>query len=95
MKAVFFTSLLCALTSLLALVALSAITIIPRPKTENFRGQAMLVVGIFLVVWLCLAFWARVRQRPDSHPLPPQWLRQLLVITGIAYLVCVFLLVAG
>ena len=92
MKTLFVTSLVCALMSLLAVLGLSAMTIVPRPGAERLQGQMMLAAGAFLVGWLCLAFWVRPRQRTAS---PPQWLRGLLIFVGIVYTLCVLLFVIG
>jgi hypothetical protein len=92
MKTIFITSLISALMSLLAIFGLSAMTIVPRHGAESWRSQMMLVAGVFLVGWLCVAFWMRPRQRPA---LPPRWLRGLLVIVGIVYMLGILFFVLG
>ena len=90
MKALFVTSLICALMSLLAVLGFSAMTIVPGPGAGSWRSQMMLVAGAFFVGWLCLALWAR--RRPAS---PPQWLRRSLVVVGVVYVLGVLLFVVG
>jgi uncharacterized membrane protein YhdT len=91
-KTLFITSLVCAVMSLLAVLAFSAMTIVPRPGAESLRRQMMLVASAFLVGWLCLAFWMRPRQPPTS---PPQWLRASLIFVGIVYVLGVLSFVIG
>ena len=92
MKALFITSLICVLMSLLAIFGFSAMTIVPSPGAESWRSQMMLVAGAIFVGWLCLAFWARPRQRTAS---PPQWLSRSLVVVGVIYVLGVLLFVVG
>ena len=95
MRALFIMSVVCALMSLLAILGFSVMTVVPRPGAESWRSQMMFVAGIFVVAWLCLAFWVRARQRATSQPLPPQWLRRLLVCISVVYSLGVFFLVIG
>ncbi|MGD0410550.1 MAG: hypothetical protein ABSC18_02510 [Verrucomicrobiota bacterium] len=95
MKTLFVMSLVCALMSLLAIFGFSAMSIVPGSATEIFRTQVMIFAGVFAVAWLCLAFWVQTRQRAPSRPLPPPWLRQLLVCASVVYLFSVFYLVMG
>jgi hypothetical protein len=92
MKAIFVTSLVSASISLFAIFGLSAMTIIPGHGSESWRGQLMLTVGIFLVGWLCIAFWVRPRQHPV---LLPRWLGRLLVFIGIVYTLVTLIFVLG
>ena len=94
MRTLFVMSLACALMSLLAVLGLSAMTIVPRPGAENARALTMLGTGAFGVAWLCLAFRLRARQRAAAPPLPP-WSRRLLVGVSVVYLLCVLSLVMG
>jgi drug/metabolite transporter (DMT)-like permease len=71
---------------LLAVFGLSAMTIVPGLGDEMSRGQMRLVAWAFAVAWLCLAFWARARQRAAAQPPPPQWLRRLWAGLGVVYL---------
>jgi predicted membrane channel-forming protein YqfA (hemolysin III family) len=84
-KTLFVVSLVCALTSLLAVVGVFAMTIVPGPGAANDRGWMMLVAGGFAVVWLSLAFWARPRRCAASQSPAPGWLIGLLVCAGISY----------
>lgn len=92
MKPLYITSLVSALMSLMAVLALSAMTIVPRLGSETLRGQMMLVVLVFFVGWLGLAFCVRPGQ---NRTLPPQWLGRLLILLGIVYVSGLLLFVIG
>lgn len=84
-------SLASALLSLLAVLALSVISIVPRPGAEAIRASAMGVGGIFFFVWLVIAFWARKRwQAEASHP-APVWLRRVMLGVSAVYCLAVIL----
>ncbi len=85
-------SLVGALMSLLAVAALSAMTVVPRQGAENSRAQMMTVVAIFLVGWLGLALHLRPGQ---SRALPPRWLARLLIGIGMLYASGLLLFVIG
>jgi hypothetical protein len=74
--------------SFLAVLGFSAMSIVPHPGAESWRGQMMLIAGAFLVGWLSFAFWARARQQRMASP--PQWLSRLLVFVGVVYAVAIF-----
>jgi hypothetical protein len=93
MKSLYIMALVCALMSLLAIFGLSAMTVVPGPGTESFRGQ--MIFAAFFVAWFYLAFWLRKRQRAASQSAMPQWLRRLLIFVGVVYLATVFSLVFG
>ena len=95
MRTLFVMSLVCALTSLLAIFGFSAMSIVPGSATESVRPQMMIVGGTFAVAWLCLAFWVRAGQRAASRPPPPQWLRQLLVCATVVYLLGILCFAIG
>ena len=95
MKTLFVMSLVCALMSFLAVFGFSAMTVVPRPGAESARALMMLVAGVFVVVWLCLAIWARARQRAASQSSPPQWLTRLLIGVSVVYCLGIFFLVVG
>lgn len=78
-------SLVSALLSLLAVLALSAITIVPRPGAEAFRATAMGVGTFFFFAWLVLMFWARRRWRTEASDPVPIWLRRLLLGVSVVY----------
>jgi len=88
-------SAICSLASLLALVGLSAMTIVPHPGAEHSRDVMMLIAGAFMLGWLSLAFWVLRRNRITSKPSPPPWFRVSLLSFGVIYLLAVFLLVLG
>lgn len=81
--------------SLLVILVFSAMTIVPRPGAESFRGQMMLAAGGFFVAWLGLALWVRARQRAPGRSSLPKWLTRLLVFGGVVYLLAVFFCVLG
>lgn len=78
--------------SLLAVLALSAMTIVPRPGAETLRGRMMLIVLVFFVGWLGLAAHVRPGQ---NRTLPPRWLGRLLILLGIVYVSGLLLFVIG
>jgi hypothetical protein len=90
MKAAFITSLVSATLSLIMILARSAMTVVPR--AESSHSHIAMVLGVFFVVWLSLAFWLRPRAMPA--PLP-RWMRGLLVSTGAVYIIGILLLVIG
>jgi hypothetical protein len=95
MKATFAMSLVSALLSLLAVLGLSAMTIVPGAGAESFRATTMIVVGVFFVAWLSVAFWARPRQRTESGAIIPRWLSRLLVVVSAVYSFLIILFVLG
>jgi len=94
MKTLFTLSLVSALLSLLALLAWSAMTIVPRPGAESFRTTTMLAIGGFLVVWVSVALTTRPRQTRNSHRLPI-WLGRLLIAANVVYSLVIILFVIG
>ena len=94
MKPLFVMSLVCALMSLLAVVSLSAMSIVPRHGVENERMLMMLAAGIFGVAWLCFAVWIRVRQHAGSQS-PSQRLRRFLLCVSIVYSLGILLFAIG
>lgn len=94
MKPLFAMSLVCALMSLLAVVSLSAMSIVPRPGVETERMLMMLAAGIFAIAWLWLAVWIRVRQHAGSQS-PPDGLRRFLLCVSIVYFLGILLIVIG
>ena len=85
MRAIFSMSLVSALLSLVAVLALSAITIVPRPGAEAFRAAVMGVGTIFFFVWLVVMFWARRRWRAEASDPVAVWLRRVLLGVSAAY----------
>ena len=95
MKAIFAMSLVSALLSLAAVLAFSVITFVPRPGAETFRAIVMILAGIFFVLWLRVAFWAKARRRSEtSAPLPP-WLKRILLLVSAAYSLGIILGILG
>ncbi|HPY31320.1 MAG TPA: hypothetical protein PLT00_13555 [Verrucomicrobiota bacterium] len=90
MKAIFTTSVLCAAVSLLGLLGLSAMTV--APEAEGWRLGMMLAVGLLLVAWMRLGFWARARLRASADAAPvPTWVRTAVIIGGVVYMLLVLL----
>jgi predicted Kef-type K+ transport protein len=81
--------------SLVAIIGVSAMTIVPGRGAETFRFGMMFILGAFFAGWLVLALWARSRLRAAPESLPPQWLRRLLVFVSIVYLLGSFFFVLG
>lgn len=92
-RALFNISLACALSSLLGVFSLSAMTIVPRPGAESARTRMMLVAGLAGLAWFGLAYWARMRQRKSAPVL--QWLDWILIGIGVIYLMAFVFVVLG
>lgn len=90
MKAAFITSLLSALTSVIAIVSYSAITVVPGG--ENWLAAEMAISTAFFLIWILLAFWLRPRPK---LVLLPRWAQRLVVSTGVVYVIGNLLIVAG
>ena len=84
-------SLVSALLSLLAVLALSAVTIVPRPGAESFRAAVIGVGTIFFFVWLVVVFWAKRRWRVEASDPVPVWLRRVLLGAGAVYCLVILL----
>jgi hypothetical protein len=79
MKSLLIMSLICALVSVLAIFAPSAMTIVPHSGAESFREQMIFAAGAFCIAWLCLAFWLRARSLASL----PSWLSRVLLVVSI------------
>jgi hypothetical protein len=88
-------SLGCALVSLLAIIGLSAMTVVPGPGEEDFREHWMLAAGALAVAWSGVAFWARARSRSVAKPPLPRWIGRLAVCIGVVYIAGVLFFVIG
>jgi hypothetical protein len=95
MKLHFILSLACAGMSFLAILGLSAMTVVPEPEAESTVNQMMLIAGAFMVAWLCLAFWLHSRIRVASASPLPRWLSRLLICMNVLFLLGVCLFVIG
>jgi hypothetical protein len=95
MRALFITSLLCGIMSLLALVAVSAMTVVPSPGAEHSRSILMTIAGVFVLGWFGLSIWVRRRTSGVSQPLPPLWLTHSLICVGLVYLCAIIVFVVG
>ena len=88
-------SLVSAAVSLLAILALSAMTIAPGTGAEVSRFRMQLGAAVFSAAWLGAAFWARWRGRAARKAPPPQWLGRALVVASIVYLYTICTVVLG
>lgn len=91
MKAIFSMSVASALLSLLAVLVLSAISIVPRPGAEAIRVSAMGVGAIFFFIWLVIALWAGKCCQSEGSDQAPVWLRQVLLGVSVVYCLAVIL----
>jgi hypothetical protein len=94
MKVLLATSLVCSVTSLLGLVALSAMSVVPG--AETWRWGMMLAVAVFMISWLGLAVWTRRRLKASTTAATlPAWLGRTIVIAGAVYVLLVLLFSFG
>lgn len=94
MKSLLLTSLICILASCVALLAASAMTVVP--SAEVGRRQMTWLVSILLVTWLCPAAWAGVRLGSGRAPLPVErTLAAILVVVGILYSLAIVVVAVG
>ena len=61
MRTLFVMSLICALSCLVALAALSAMTVVPAAQATNDR--AMLIAAALSLGWVGVAVWAGLKLR--------------------------------
>jgi hypothetical protein len=81
--------------SLLAIIGLSAMTVVPGPGAENFREHWMLAAGALTIAWGGVAFWAQVRSRSVVQQPLPRWIGRLAVCIGVVYMAGVLFFVIG
>ena len=94
MKPIFVTALICALSSVVALLALSAMTVVPQARDE--QTQLMLAVAVLFVGWCLVAAWARRALGASAPPTTiPVWLRRGVVGVGVCYVLFVLLFTVG
>lgn len=95
MKMLHFLALLNALTSLLASVALSAMTVIPSAEAE----RSLMTVGIillgFLVIWLAFAAWLKRPSSKSSRLGRSPRLRRFCVAVSVLYLLATLIILVG
>lgn len=91
MKRLFIMPLICAFISLLAIFGLSAMTVVPGSGAESYHRNMIFAASGFCVIWLGLAFWLRARSQASL----PGWVRQLVLIASIFYVLGVLLSVMG
>ena len=95
MKMPLLISIAAAVTGTLALLALSAMTIMPRSGAEAVRSNMMLIVGASVISWIAIALWLLIRQRKKSRPALPIRLGRALIIAGSAYIFFLIVFVIG
>ena len=83
MKSLFAISLAAVVASGLALVALSAMTLVPGSVLAKARAPLFFGVSGFLVVWLGLAVWARFSIAKGLSP--SRWIARSLIGFGVVY----------
>lgn len=95
MKLLRAVALLNALTSLLALVAMSAMTVIPSSDAERRLMTAGIVLLGFLLAWLVFAAWLKRPGCESSRLARSPWLRRLCLALALLYLLGILLSVLG
>lgn len=91
MKAIFVTSLASAMMSLMALAALSAVTVLPGSQAAAWHGVLMSVAGGCCIAWLGLAAWSRSQQKSHASP----WFTRPVVGAGLVYDLAIVWLAIG
>ena len=82
-----------ALTSLLALVAMSAVTVVPTAEAERrLMTAGILLIGC-LVAWLVFAVWLKRADSESSPPARSPSLRRLCLVLALLYLLGTWLMV--
>jgi hypothetical protein len=95
MKMLHVLALLNALTSLLASVALSAMTLPPSPDAYRAVAALTYVMIGFLFVWLGFALWLKSPGRDASHLGRSPRLRRFCVAVSVLYLLATLMLLVG
>jgi hypothetical protein len=93
MKAVLVTSIACAAITLLALLAVSAMSV--APGAEAWRDGLLVAAGVFLVGWSTLALWARGRRRLSRDAALSAGFKTAVIAGGLAYVLLVLLCCVG
>ena len=88
-------ALLNALTSLLASVALSAMTLAPTPDAGRAMAALTYVLIGFLFVWFGFALWLKRAGRDASRLGRSPRLRRFCVAVSVLYLLATLLLIVG
>ena len=95
MKMLYVLALLNALTSLLASVALSAMTLPPTPDAYRAVSALTYVLIGFLFVWLGLALWLKRPGRETSFLGRSAGLRRFILAVSVLYLLATLLALVG
>jgi hypothetical protein len=88
-------SLVAALLSLLAILALSAMTVVPRSNALRFRDAAMAVESVLFLVWLGVSLWVWRRQRVEASEPVAVWKKRLLLAVSVTYCLVTLLGIMG
>jgi hypothetical protein len=91
MKAIFVTSAICVISTVLALAALSATSVIPSSAPTHARF--MVVVAGFFVSWLFLAVWTRTKLNASSSL--PHWVPRTIAGVGGVYALAILVFAIG
>lgn len=95
MKMLRVLALLNALTSLLASVALSAMTLAPTPNADRAVAALTFVLLGFLLVWLGFALWLKRPGRETSFLGRSAGLRRFILAVSVLYLLATLLVLVG
>jgi hypothetical protein len=95
MKMLHVLALLNALTSLLASVALSAMTLAPTPDAGRAVAALTYVLIGFLFVWLGFALWLKRPDRDASRLGRSPRLRRFSMAVSALYLLATLMLLVG
>ena len=95
MKMLHVLALLNALTSLLASVALSAMTLAPTADADRAVAALSYVLIGFLFVWLGFALWLKRPGRDDSRLGRSARLRRFCATLSVLYLLATLMLLIG
>ncbi len=93
MRTVFTTSMACAAVSLLGLLGLSGMSV--APGGEAWRSSMILAVGVFLVAWATLAFWAKRQLRLARSTAFPAGAKAAVITGGVLYVLLVVICSVG
>ncbi|MBV6497861.1 MAG: hypothetical protein CJBNEKGG_00074 [Prosthecobacter sp.] len=95
MKMLFVLALLNALTSLLASMALSAMTLAPTPDAGGAVAVLTYVLIGFLFGWLGFAVWLKHPGREASFLDRSAGLRRFILALGVIHLLATLMLLIG
>jgi len=88
-------SVICALMSGLAIVGISAMTIVPSPTSETHRNQMILAAVIALVAWSLIVVWLGLRRHSSPKASLRPWLKNSLMFASVIYVFAVLAFALG